>query len=243
MQTIITALIAFVTGFVGGNALPSAETASKETTSTTPTEMIVAGDFVTTRPLVDSLPKETLSQDEVDGLILMREEEKFARDVYQTLYQTWQQPIFANIAQSEQTHTEAVRDLLEKYDISDPVVDDTIGVFVNTDLQSLYNSLTKEGSVSLIEALRVGATIEDLDINDLEGLMAATDNEDIKIVYENLSRGSRNHLRSFVGRLKSLESDYEPQYISENEYETIINSNQETGMDGNANGRGWGRMR
>lgn len=215
-------------------------------------EMVAAEDFVSTRPAVDSLPNQSLSQDEIDGLLLMREEEKLARDVYQTLYDTWGIRIFANIAQSEQTHTEAVRDLLEKYNLTDPVTDDTIGVFVNQDMQTLYDSLTEEGKLSEVDALRVGATIEDLDINDLEDLLEQTDNEDITLVYENLARGSRNHLRAFTRQLTNRGETYEPSYITLEEYEAIITSSQETGSgsgggmgtggghNGGGGNRGWG---
>ena len=81
-----------------------------------------------------------LTAEEENSLLFMREEEKLARDVYMTLYEKWGLPIFANIAQSEQTHTEAVRSLLVKYDIADPVIDDSVGVFVNSELQKLYDA-------------------------------------------------------------------------------------------------------
>ena len=65
----------------------------------------------------------------------MREEEKLARDVYLELYDTWGQQIFKNIAESEQSHTNAIKTLLERYDITDPVTDDSRGIFQNSVLQ------------------------------------------------------------------------------------------------------------
>jgi hypothetical protein len=176
----------------------------------------------------------------------MREEEKLARDVYSTLYEKWGLPIFSNIAQSEQTHTEAVRDLLEKYNQPDPVIDDTVGVFVNTDLQKLYTDLTSRGLTSVAAALQVGAQIEELDIRDLATEIAKTDNQDILFVYENLSRGSRNHLRSFISQLSSRDESYTPQYITQEEFDTIISDTQERGETNSStdphprSGRGWG---
>lgn len=186
-------------------------------------------DFVSVRPAVSALPTEDLSAAEEEDLIYMREEEKLARDVYMTLYEKWGTPIFANIAQSEQTHTEAIRNLLEKYDLADPVADDTIGVFTNEELAGLYNALVEQGSASLVDALTVGATIEDLDIKDLQEASARADNEDIALVYGNLERGSRNHLRSFTSQLEREGETYEPQYISEDEYEDIVGSDRERG--------------
>ncbi len=202
-----------------------------------------ASDFVSIRPAITSLPEQTLSDEERGGLIFMREEEKLARDVYSFLYDKWGLQIFSNIAQSEQTHTEAVRTILIKYNITDPVTDDTIGVFVNSDLQKLYTDLTAQGTISIEEALTVGALIEDLDIADLQKQIAQTDNDDIKLVYENLMRGSRNHLRSFVSQLTNQGVTYEPKYITKSEFDTIIASAQETGSSGGNGGRGWGKNR
>jgi hypothetical protein len=199
-----------------------------------------ATDFVSIRPAIASLPEQTISDEERNGLILMREEEKLARDVYSVLYDTWGMQIFSNIAQSEQTHTEAVKTILTKYNITDPVMDDTIGVFVNNDLQKLYTDLIAQGTISVEEALIVGARIEDLDIADLQKLLSKTDNDDIKLVYENLMRGSRNHLRSFVSQLTSKGVTYTPNYITQSDFETIMLSAQETGSG--SGGRGWGKI-
>ncbi len=181
--------------------------------------------------IVAQLPKEDLSTEEEDGLIHMREEEKLARDVYTTLYERWGLAIFSNIAASEQAHMTAIKLLLDKYDLDDPVTDSTVGVFTNTEIQDLYDSLVNDGNVSLAAALHVGATIEDLDLRDLYYFLAETDNSDIKTVYQNLAKGSRNHLRAFVYQLSiNGFDDYEAQYLSDDEIEDIITSDMERGM-------------
>jgi hypothetical protein len=200
-------------------------------------QIVEAEDYVSMRPLVASLPDEALSAAETEDLLFMREEEKLARDVYISLYDKWGLQIFSNISQSEQTHTEAIRDLIEKYGLIDPVSDDTVGVFVNEELATLYNNLVARGSESAVAALTVGALIEDLDIKDLAGAVERTNNEDIALVYENLQRGSRNHLRAFTKQLSMRGGSYEPQYITTEEYESIIGSEQERGSE---SGRGWG---
>lgn len=195
-------------------------------------------DFLSMRPQLESLPAQTVSDTERTGLLIMREEEKLARDVYRTLYEKWGLPIFNNIAQSEQTHTEAVRALLEKYGISDPVADDSVGIFANDDFSTLYASLVAQGEESVEGALTVGALIEDLDIGDLKRHIAEADNDDIRLVYENLMRGSRNHMRSFVGQLSSLGATYQPAYITQDEFYAIISSSREIGTQETGN-RGW----
>lgn len=198
---------------------------------------VVPEDFVSLRPGVVTLPAESLSEAEIAGLVFMREEEKLARDVYLTLYEQWSEPIFRNIAQSEQTHTEAVRTLLDKYEVTDPVVDDSIGIFQNQELTTLYTELVAQGQASEVAALQVGALIEDLDIKDLDEQLALTDNADITLVYENLQRGSRNHLRAFVRQLAQRSVTYEPSYISPADYAEIIAGESERGA---GHMRGWG---
>ncbi len=183
---------------------------------------------------VENYPYEDLDQNEIDGLIFMREEEKLARDVYLAFYDLYGEQIFSNIAKSESSHTSAVKALLEKYDIEDPVVSDERGVFKNEELQRLYDQLIEQGSESLIAALKVGATIEDLDIKDLKERIELTDNQDIKLVYGNLERGSRNHLRAFTSSLEKYGEEYKPQYISEEYFYSIISSDMEPGMNENS---------
>ncbi len=164
-----------------------------------------------------------LSEAEYEGLLLMREEEKLARDVYLALYDIWGIRVFSNIAGSEETHMNAVLPLLETYGIEDPIKDDTRGVFTDPMLAALYTDLVAQGSKSLTDAFTVGATIEDLDINDLQELMEETDREDIDFVYGNLLRGSENHIRSFVGQLSRSGEVYEAQHISQAELNGILN--------------------
>jgi len=170
---------------------------------------------------------------EADYLVYVREEEKLARDVYLTLYQTWGLPVFDNIAASEETHTTAVEDMIEKYRLTDPVVDDTVGVFVNPDLASLYTTLVARGSQNPVEALYVGAAIEELDMIDLQAAIDASDNADIRQLYENLMSGSRNHLRAYVGQIEILGIVYEAQYLTQEEVDEIIDSPVERGSHRN----------
>ena len=78
---------------------------------------------------INELPLEDVSPGEMNGLVFMREEEKLARDVYLTLHEQWGRRVFANISKSEQRHTDAIKYLLLKYEISDPVTEDSLGVF------------------------------------------------------------------------------------------------------------------
>jgi len=175
----------------------------------------------------------TLTEDEVAGLLFMREEEKLAHDVYMTLYELWGQPVFKNIAASEQIHTDTVKFLLDKYEIPDPADVSPLGQFSDQDLQALYDQLVEMGSASLADALTVGTAVEEIDILDLEKYLAQTESVDLVQVYENLLAGSKNHLRSFVSSLERQTGDiFQPQYLSQSAYDEIISGSFESGRGG-----------
>lgn len=174
-----------------------------------------------------------LTETEAASLRYMREEEKLAHDVYITLFDVWDLPIFQNIANSESTHTEAVLTLLERYGLEDPAAGNAVGVFTDQTLQALYDQLIARGSISLSEALKVGTAIEEIDILDLEEGSAQTNKEDILLVYANLTKGSCNHLRSFVKTLQQQTGEiYAPEYMSQDAYDAIIGGDIERGNGG-----------
>lgn len=176
----------------------------------------------------------SLSEDEIASLIYMREEEKLAKDVYLGLFELWGTPIFQNIANSEQTHTDAVKGLLDTFGIPDPADTSPAGVFMNQDLQNLYDDLMAAGAQSLGDALKVGAAIEEIDILDLKSSLEYTQNEEIQRVYENLLRGSENHLRAFTSNLEQQTGEiYQPQYMNQVDYDSILAINSQRGGRGN----------
>jgi hypothetical protein len=180
--------------------------------------------------VVAELPFEDVSGAEEADLLLMREEEKLARDVYQAMDDMWGLRVFGQIMWSEQKHMDAILAVLDKYGIPDPVGDNPPGTFTDPALQDLFSELLALGSQSLIDALYVGATIEDLDIFDLDEALDRADNLDIRTVYQNLQKGSRNHLRSFTDLLLANDVTYEPQYLSPEDYEAIVSTPHEQGM-------------
>jgi hypothetical protein len=180
-------------------------------------------------PFLAEMPVGELNDVEAEGLLYMREEEKLARDVYLALYEQWGMQVFSNIADSEATHMEALKTLLDRYGLADPVEGKVNGEFANEELQALCDQLVVQGSESLVEALNVGAAIEEIDILDLDKSVAQTDKADIQRVYDNLTRGSRNHLRAFVSSLERQGVQYERAYLSPEAYDEIVNAETERG--------------
>jgi len=162
----------------------------------------------------------------------MAEEEKLAYDVYGYLYDLWGLTIFKNIQSPEQNHMDQVANLVAKYSLELPLTYDKVGVFSDPHLQELYNTLIEKGSKSIVDALSVGALIEETDIADLKAYMNMSDNNAIKTVYSNLMQGSENHLRAFVSQLSSRGVDYTPSVITLDEYNAIIGSTTGKGNKG-----------
>ncbi len=170
----------------------------------------------------------TLSAAEIAGLKFMREEEKLAHDVYVAMYARWGQQVFANIAESETTHTTAILGLLTKYGVEDPAEGHKEGEFEDDELQVMYDTLVDAGAASLIEGLKVGALIEETDVQDIEERKAVTDEADILKVYNSLLCGSRNHLRAFNSALLDQGVTYQAQVITQQEWDAIAYSTRET---------------
>jgi len=164
-----------------------------------------------------------LTREEVEGILFMREEEKLARDVYLYLYEVHPLRPFLNISKSEQAHMDAIKYLIDTYELEDPVGENQEGVFQNPELQQLYNELIKTGSESREEALKVGALIEEIDIIDLRTELEETaKNEDVIRVFDNLCQASERHLKAFVRVLSLYDVEYTPVELGQEEFDSIL---------------------
>ena len=173
----------------------------------------------------EDVTEQVLGDEDKAALLFMLEEEKLARDTYSYLSNVWSINQFSNIKDSEQTHMDAIQNLLVKYNVEFTIL--PVGEFENKALQDYYNQFKLDGAVSKSKAFQIGATIEDLDILDLQEYIEATKNTSLIAVFENLECGSRNHLRSFVSGIVQLGDSYTPQFLTQNEYETIVTGSQE----------------
>lgn len=195
----------------------------------------------------DGAISKTLDTNEKTHLIYMREEEKLARDVYVTLGTRYaNKKIFGIIDDSEQRHTCAVCDMLKKYGVDDPSTNDNVGVYTGEDFgpyfTKRYQALVQRGSTSALEALMVGALIEEMDMDDImycpkeileqdNGISdkddcgkAYTDNPDIQQLYASLLKGSENHLRAFVRNIERIQGEgtYVAQYLPQVQVNEIL---------------------
>jgi hypothetical protein len=163
-----------------------------------------------------------LTDIEKEGIQYVYEMEKVARDVYQYFYDKWGTAVQNVISGSEQNHMDIMKALIDKYNLDDTVESNDHGNFNNADLQQLYNSLIESGSSSEVDALSTAAMIEEYDIVEINKYNSNTDKEDIVSAYNELTTGSENHLRVFVTKLKDNMVEYQPQYLSQQDYDRIV---------------------
>jgi hypothetical protein len=188
-----------------------------------------------------------LDVNEQTHLIFMREEEKLARDVYMTLGAMYPDSvIFGKIDDSEQTHMTAVKAMIEKYGLEDPNTNDNIGAFTGEDygwyFTEKFNLLVERASISELEALYVGAFIEELDMMDInqcpmvivetdngindvsECGKTYADNSDVINLYTSLLDGSDNHLAGYVKNIEKYigEGNYQAQVLTQEQVDEIL---------------------
>ncbi len=159
---------------------------------------------------VINLPTEPLDDAEKARILFIREEEKLVYNVIQTMFDNYGVNVFQNIPNSEFSHMEAMLLIIIKYNLVDPMETNAWGVYTTPVLQALYTQLVSQGWVSLLAAYQVGATIEELDISDLNSSLVLTNNQDVRLVYDFLNKGSRNHMRSFYRNIKNWNDTYTP---------------------------------
>lgn len=157
-------------------------------------------------------------------LLDMLEEEKMAGEIYQTLYEKWEHHSFKNIGSAEQRHLERVKKLAESRGLKIPetVTSGATGVFQNASLQKLYHQLLERGNKSLVEALKVGALIEETDIRDLKAAIAGTKDTTAIKLYTALMQGSENHLRAFTRNLDRQGITYAPLILADKDFQAIL---------------------
>lgn len=189
-----------------------------------------------TTPLALSVPART-------ALLFQIDEERMARELYTAFGAKWDLRPFANIPQAEARHEAALRQLATRAGLNLPSA--VAGRFDDPEVQKRYDELLALGLQSADSALRVGAYVEEVDIADLNTLLATTDSAALKTVAMALKTASGHHLNAYVGLLQTRSITYVPQVLNADEYQTILargHGGPGRGRgQGQGQGRGWGR--
>ncbi|MDD3034385.1 MAG: DUF2202 domain-containing protein [Bacteroidales bacterium] len=168
-----------------------------------------------------------LTASEIEYIYAVREDEKLAGDLYSAFFEMYKIKTFENIAKAEINHMKATERLLEYYGITYPVAGDK-GKFENPVRQALYDSLLQKGSTAL-EAFKVMAQYEEYNIVQYKADLAVITNENLKIVIENLEKGSENHFKATIRQITALGGTYSAQVMTQEEYSAIIATGFEQG--------------
>lgn len=132
-------------------------------------------------------------------LLRQLDEERLAYKLYTALgevHPSLQQ--FQNIPRSESRHFNSLAQY-RKANNPDLEIPELEGEFIYPETQALYDRLLNEGKQSPQAAMKVGVQVEELDIRDLDEALAGSPDDQLRRIYENLRRGSENHLRAFSG--------------------------------------------
>ncbi len=176
--------------------------------------------------ILDGMPVGELTEEEKAGILYLREEEKLARDLYSAFYDKWGLRTFSQISMSEQNHMDSMKLLVDRYGLEDPVIEER-GRFSDPKLQQIYDTFLARGMTSRGEAILVAAMVEEMDIFDFREEQKKTGKPDLLVIYENLERGSRNHLRAFGRQLKKENLIYKAEYLSQADVDSIMASPNE----------------
>jgi len=112
--------------------------------------------------------------------------------------------------------------MLQNYKNPGPAVNKSVNGLVKQGLVSLFDNLLTQGKLSALEALYVGAAIEEDDMLDLQQAIDSVDNDHIRRMYENLLSGSRNHLRTYIKQIEERGNVYEALFLSQDEIDAVM---------------------
>lgn len=168
--------------------------------------------------------KSTITQDLLNTLSYMGNEERLAYDTYNELYKTSGAKQLTNIAtKSEYKHIQTVQLLVKKYldtnssftniDATElsyqdtPIENMAAGQYDISKIQDLYNFLIEKGKASVQDALEVGCMVEVTDVDDLDkyiDMSSSINADDITTAFNFLRDGSYRHYWGFDKGLKDM---------------------------------------
>lgn len=175
--------------------------------------IVLGGSLYSTIPLTES---------EAEGIKLIIEENKLARDLYIEFYEMWEYDTFNKVSISDALYMDKTKVALERFKINDPVENDDKGVYESLYITKLYRDLLKKGKSDPFEAMRIGTTLEEMHIKDLNDLLENTSNDDLIELYTELKLGAISHIRAFYNLLKKNGLSYEAQFLSNEELRAIL---------------------
>lgn len=181
----------------------------------------------------------TLSAGARQALLFQIDEERMAGELYAAFGAKWGLQPFANIPKAEARHESVLRQLATRAGLALPSA--VAGRFDDAEVQQRYDALLALGLESADSALRVGAYVEEVDIADLNTLIATTDSTALQAAAQALRTASGHHLAAFVRQLSARGITYAPQVLTAEDYQALLAAGARGRGMGAGQGQGWGR--
>lgn len=135
----------------------------------------------------------TLGSAEIADLSTVHEQERVGLDaltVFAARYPS--QPVFANLANSQETQLAAVTAMVARYGLGDPSAGMTAGRYADGSLQQLYDATVGAGTSSEL-ALDAVEHFEQQNLASLQTARSHTTRADLVTMYSNLEQASNAH--------------------------------------------------
>jgi hypothetical protein len=147
-------------------------------------------------PFAGGAAQGTLTESQKQTLAQQAEKEKLSHDVYVAYFESTGDYRFERVAASEEQHLQALRMLMNRYDVTDPTEGLDEGEFRSDSVDEAYDAYLGEGD-GLAAALKAAQEIEEEDIAGLDKAAKALEAPDAEQVYEHLTVASQHHLEVF----------------------------------------------
>ncbi len=161
--------------------------------------------------------------DQLDDLTYLREALRMQRDLADHFWDRYGDFGWFDLGDASHTLSVAVRDVVEHYGFSDPASGLVPGAYADALVQSDYDRLHAQGDGSLADALYAMQESMELMLLDLEDASTrAVDHVPLTSLYRVLLAAVRNHMRALDDWMWRRGLVYDPQWLTQTEYQAIV---------------------
>lgn len=148
-------------------------------------------------------PSESLTGQELQGLLYMAEKQKLHRDVYMAMDERTAIPLFNELYLGDAKNFDLISATIEAYGQENPVLNRGVGDFRRAEVQALYDEFINTVNNDLIEMLTFAVRMEEGTLEDIRNFMEQVDgNPDIRQLYTELLTGSYAQLDALDAEMK-----------------------------------------
>ena len=150
-------------------------------------------------------PSESLSGQELQGLLYMAEKQKLHRDVYMAMDERTANPIFNELYLSAAKNMDLITATIENFGQVCPVSKKGVGDFIHAEVQNVYDEFTNSVNDNLIDLLSFALRMEERTVEDIQDFLEQEEgNADIRQLYTELLTDSYSHLDVLNKEIKRI---------------------------------------